>query len=651
MNRIKFNKPVIVLSALLFVSVLALIVVLYSFEGSGDEYVALDPLPPEEEVEDNRPKAKSFTMMVYMVGSDLESFDQAASSDLRQMIAGNLSDKLNVVLQTGGSTQWHTPQFVADWAQRWRLTQDGFEELGEQLPQLNMAEPDTLRDFVTFAATNYPADRYGLVFWNHGGGAVKGFGYDENFDMDALTLQELYAALNGATNDSGIAFEWIGFDACLMATVETAYMMSPFSRYMIASEELEPNHGWNYEPIVTALADDPSMSGAQLGDVIIDSYQQEAEAEGTETTITLSVLNLAYVDKLYHALEQWAQVVYNDMETNDAIAAIAKMRSDAESFGRGSEPEDNSDMTDIGDLVEKTEDAYPSESLAVSNWLGRVVVARTTSEIAPNATGLSIYFPYHDQANFEENLAVYDELGLPENYRALIRSFSQRIAANDEGIVLSDGELTMSVSPDDPDQSVVQFTIPKRQLNDVIQVYSVLGAFVDEDSQKTLLLGTDNNVSFDEGSGQVATQWNGRWVTLDGRFVTMHLVQTYEESNLYTIPASLNGDEVDLYVSYDIANGTYTILGAWKGVDNESGLVDRDVRPLENGDRIVPFLEMYDENSGDSSYVNGDKIVYEEGVTLLEAQMLPSGAYSLGFVIEDYAQNLTYTDFEVFEVE
>jgi hypothetical protein len=201
-----------------------------------------------------------------------------------------MSDKLNVVLQTGGTTEWHTPQFVADRGQRWRLTEDGFEELVPLLPQLNMAEPDTLRDFVTFAASNYPADRYGLVFWNHGGGAVKGFGYDENYEMDSLSLQELYEALDEATNQSGIAFEWIGFDACLMATVETAYMMSPFARYMIASQELEPNHGWNYEPIVTKLAEDPSISGAQLGDVIIDSYQREAQEEGTETTITLSVL-------------------------------------------------------------------------------------------------------------------------------------------------------------------------------------------------------------------------------------------------------------------------------------------------------------------------------------------------------------------------
>ncbi|MCR5235609.1 MAG: hypothetical protein K6E34_00220 [Lachnospiraceae bacterium] len=35
-------------------------------------------------------------------------------------------------------------------------------------------------------------------------------------------------------------FDFIGFDACLMATVETAYMLSPYADYMIASEEFEP---------------------------------------------------------------------------------------------------------------------------------------------------------------------------------------------------------------------------------------------------------------------------------------------------------------------------------------------------------------------------------------------------------------------------
>ncbi len=75
MNQVNFKKTAIVLSALLFVAVLALVFVLYSFEGSGDESDIPEPISSEEEVEvvDARPKAKSFTMMVYVVGSDLES--------------------------------------------------------------------------------------------------------------------------------------------------------------------------------------------------------------------------------------------------------------------------------------------------------------------------------------------------------------------------------------------------------------------------------------------------------------------------------------------------------------------------------------------------------------------------------------------------
>ena len=41
---------------------------------------------------------------------------------------------------------------VADWGER------------------NMGDPATLRDFVTWSKTNYPADHYALYFWGHGWG-------------------------------------------------------------------------------------------------------------------------------------------------------------------------------------------------------------------------------------------------------------------------------------------------------------------------------------------------------------------------------------------------------------------------------------------------------------------------------------------------
>ena len=58
------------------------------------------------------------------------------------------------------------------------------------------------------------------MLWNHGGGTALGFGYDEMYPDDMLSLSQIGNALS----DSGIKFDIVGFDACLMGTIETAYM-------------------------------------------------------------------------------------------------------------------------------------------------------------------------------------------------------------------------------------------------------------------------------------------------------------------------------------------------------------------------------------------------------------------------------------------
>ena len=102
----------------------------------------------------------------------------------------------------------------------------------------NMADSATLTDYIQYCSSNYAADHYGLVLWDHGGGVVGGYGYDENFDGDSTSLTELSYALG----DAGVHLDMLGFDACLMANFETCLMAAPYADYLIASEEPEPGY-------------------------------------------------------------------------------------------------------------------------------------------------------------------------------------------------------------------------------------------------------------------------------------------------------------------------------------------------------------------------------------------------------------------------
>ena len=82
---------------------------------------------------------------------------------------------------------------------------------------------------------------------------MSGYGYDEKYSRSgSMNLAEIDKALK----DGGVTFDFVGFDACLMATAETALMVGDYADYMIASEEGRAG----YRLVLHELAD---AAGAQ----------------------------------------------------------------------------------------------------------------------------------------------------------------------------------------------------------------------------------------------------------------------------------------------------------------------------------------------------------------------------------------------------
>lgn len=66
-----------------------------------------------------------------------------------------------------------------------------------------MGNPNTLVDFINYAYKNYKAEKYSLILWDHGGGPIYGYGYDEYNKLDSLTLIELKDALEHSPFSDG----------------------------------------------------------------------------------------------------------------------------------------------------------------------------------------------------------------------------------------------------------------------------------------------------------------------------------------------------------------------------------------------------------------------------------------------------------------
>ena len=189
-------------------------------------------------------EAGTKTVMIYMVGSDLESQYQAASTDIEEMLdSGYDESKMNVLIYTGGCSNWHNRDIPEDSNSILKIENGSLTELTSK-DASNMGDPSNLTEFLNYGYTNYPAEQYDLILWNHGGGAFFGYGFDETTN-DSLTLDELDQAFADSPFHDGNKLEFIGFDACLMANIETAHTLSPYANYMVASQESVPGSGWS----------------------------------------------------------------------------------------------------------------------------------------------------------------------------------------------------------------------------------------------------------------------------------------------------------------------------------------------------------------------------------------------------------------------
>jgi hypothetical protein len=190
------------------------------------------------------------TILVYIEGTNLEDKYAEAVKNINEMLAANSSAMVNVVVATGAAKKATGLAPVTSWKTLKRhVLRNGqiceLQDLGVQ----DMGKPETLRDFIVWGQTAYPADRYILVLWDHGGGSVFGFGGytdpdDKTVIASPMRVPDMTKAIGDAFAITQKGFEIIGFDTCLLATVEVAHNFAPFARYLVASQEYSAL-GWD----------------------------------------------------------------------------------------------------------------------------------------------------------------------------------------------------------------------------------------------------------------------------------------------------------------------------------------------------------------------------------------------------------------------
>ena len=380
-------------------------------------------------------------LMVYMVGSDLESENGLASMDMEEMVSSTFNEEeLTVLICTGGAAYWWNDQISETECAVYKVNSGlGIEKL-QVLQNNNMASGETLTEFMDFAYLHYPANKYSMVFWNHGGGAVLGYGEDENYDYDRMPLYELEEAIaNSTLIEKEKMMEWIGFDACLMGMLEVAQSVAPYAHYLIASEELEPGYGWDYTFLSYYDAD-----GKVTAKAIVDSYCDYYDEFWDERPeYTLSCLDLTMCNQVVEKLEEFIEVAYAELQSGN-YSVLAKKRDYVKSFGKISSDECY-DSVDLIDFAENYKTLFPEEATGLITAARDMVVYNRTN--VHGANGVALFFPYSNKNYAKEWVEEYSKINFCSLYTGFLRDFTATLS----GEVLTKWSMG-SVVPDKEEQ-------------------------------------------------------------------------------------------------------------------------------------------------------------------------------------------------------
>ena len=623
------------------------------------------------------------TIMVYMCGTDLESRNGMGTADLQEMLNARFGGEVNLLAYTGGCKGWRNNAVSSAVNQIWQVKDGQLVCREEDLGSVSMTDPEVLSGFIRWCARNYPASRYGLILWDHGGGSVSGYGYDEKF---ASTGSMGLAAIDGALQEAGVRFDFIGFDACLMATAETALSLAKYADYLIASEETEPGVGWYYTDWLTSLGANPSLPTIQLGKEMVDSFVDTCAEKCRGQLTTLSVVDLAELEAvLPPALADFSRSTAQLLR-NQQYQTVSNARSGAREFAQSS-------RIDQVDLAHLARNLGTQEGEALAEALLGAVKYNRTSDNMTNAYGLSIYFPYRKASMVDRAAAAFGQTGLDEDYIRCIRQFASfqvsgqaasggtssplpallgqlggsgdvsallgellggsfgRVAGLDGGNTeffndraLSDEEMVQYISAHRlPSETLLwqegEDGVPVLRLSEeqweLVHALE-LNLFYD-DGEGYIDLGLDNVYQFDGAGGLLGVRDNA-WLAVDGQPVAYYHTSTVDDGTHYAItgrvPVLHNGVRAELILSFDDERPQGYVAGV-RAVyrEEETGTVAKSQTALQPGDTLEFLCDYYGyDGSYQDSYLLGEPVtVSEEGVAVSDVPLTGSVRASYRF--------------------
>lgn len=287
----------------------------------------------------------SWTIMVFLdavnnlEGYSFADFNEMESGLLKAMNNGSrdIMSNLNIIVLYGrkGTYYYPTEMGGSSWSgtRLYRVLPDsdpvyfGSERLDDDnvaiknhvlhasIPS-DMGNTNTLKWLIEYTTNHYPAQNYGLVFWDHGVG-VQSICTDETYSS-SLYLDQIRWSINSYFNGAK-KLNLLGFDACYMATAENALEFKNVANYMVGSMYTEDQYGWDYDYLFGHLygaRDVKSITDRDLSRLAVEGYREYHESHFNNWGDTLSAADLSFAAALKTSIDLLGVAIYAESKEN-----------------------------------------------------------------------------------------------------------------------------------------------------------------------------------------------------------------------------------------------------------------------------------------------------------------------------------------------
>lgn len=626
----------------------------------------ITPRPPVDPVLQQQRTAQ-WTVMIYMAADN--NLEAAGLFDINEMEAVGSTQDVNILVQIDRSSDY--VDIDGDWSdtRRFYIQQDqDIETITtsplEILGETNSGDANVVADFAIWGITNFPAQKYMFVMWDHGGGWYTHVADEDS--GDDISLPELTGALDRVISETGIdKFEVFGFDMCLMGQLEVFETVAPYARYSVGSQESEPGPGWFYV-YLEQLVNNPAMGGAELVGYVIDYFMtffEEIMSQAPDL-YGLSAVDLsqgatvaAAVDGLVSAVEANPQAV---------LSALADARNNTISYGGYDDPQyydvwSSVDLYQFNELLTQitTMPEVQQAAQGVMQAVGDFVIHERHNDQLEGSHGVAIYFPRtikaYDLADFHVRYGsdVPPSLAKWANFLDIYTGTATSVVTTAPSVSI------LSVYPDVV--SIYQPAVIALEVSgrDVLEVNYAVALIQSENervvldydylvSRTTTASGADI-IDWSDGVSNRTFLWDAEVPMItDGSASTYALLlPTRDNPDIAIVNGEYTsvrgGDPLQAQMIFDLNTRTATSL--WGLNESASGALQPFELQPEDGDHFRPLWLTLDANNDLAGTSFGDMLTLTASLNVaFQMVPAPSGQYAISLAAENVAGETNLTE-------